>query len=160
MIQNAMKIASDTGMAGISDKIMLVAGLPLNSPHIVNTVRVLILGTILAHASSGGSANPAITRVQGKIIHATSPNDARDKLILLNGEILVCRVLTKDYTPIIRIVKGVICEEVSEISDKMLHDINPNLVWLSHIRHAVEALESGLAVTIDSKQLVVYEGSI
>ncbi|MCL1836788.1 MAG: pyruvate kinase [Treponema sp.] len=160
MIQNAMKITSETGMAGISDKIMLVAGLPLNSPHIVNAVRVLILGTILAHSSSGGCANPAITRVQGKIIHATTPNDARDKIIMLNGEILVCRVLTADYTPIIRIVKGVICEEISEISSKTLHDINPNLVWLTHIRRAAEKLESGLTVTIDAKQLVVYEGSI
>ena len=160
MIQNAMKTTLNTEMAGISDKIVLVAGLPLGSPNMVNAIRVLILGTILARSSSGGFANPDITRVQGRIIHASTPNDARDKIMLLGGEILVCRVLTRDYIPIIRIVKGVICEEISEISDADLRDTNLNLVWLTHIRHASEKLESGLAVTIDAKQLLVYEGSV
>jgi pyruvate kinase len=160
MIQNAMKIAMDKGVAGISDKIVLVAGLPLNSPNIVNTVRVLILGTTLARSSAGGFANPDTTRARGKIIHAITPTDARDKIMLLGGEILVCKVLTKDYIPIVRIVNGVICEEVSEISDSELRIVNPDLVWLTHVRHATKQLESGLTVTIDANQLLVYEGSI
>ncbi|MCL2879979.1 MAG: pyruvate kinase [Treponema sp.] len=160
MIQNAMKIASDTGMAAISEKIVLVAGLPLHSPNMVNAVRVLILGTILARASSGGFANPKLTRIRGRIVHAVTPIEAREKFMQLGGDILVCRTLTKDLIPIIRIMKGVICEEVSEISDADLHDTNPNLVWLTHIRHADEKLESGLTVTIDAEQLLVYEGSI
>ena len=160
MIQNTMKIALNTGIAGISDKIVLVAGLPLNSPNIINTVRVLLLGTTLACSSSGGFANPDITRVRGRIIHAVTPNDARDKIMLLGGEILVCRVLTKDYIPIVRIVSGVICEEVSEMTDIELRYTNPNLVWLTDVSLATKKLESGLTVTIDADQLLVYEGSI
>ena len=160
MIQDTMKVISDTGVAGISDKIMLVAGLPLNSPNMVNTVRVLILGTVLARTSSGGCSNPAVTRARGRIIHAATPNDARDRIMSFGGEILVCRVLSDDYTPILRIVSGVICEGVSEISEEKLRNINPDLVWLTHIRHATQKLESGLSVTIDAKQLLVYEGSI
>ena len=160
MIQDTMEVVSKTGVAGISEKIMLVAGLPLNSPYMVNTVRVLILGTVLARSSSGGFANPDITRVKGRIIHAATPNDARREMMSFESEILVCRVLTEDYTPIIRIVNGVICEGLSEISEQKLKDINPNLVWLTHIRHATQKLETGLTVTIDAKQLLVYEGSI
>jgi len=160
MIQDTMKVISDTGMANISDKIMLVAGLPLNSPNMVNTVRVLILGTVLARSSSGGSADPGITRARGRIIHSVTPNDARERIMSFGGEILVCRVLTEDYTPIIRIVNGVVCEGISEISETKLRDINPRLVWLTHIRHATQKLESGLTVTLDAKQLLVYEGSI
>jgi len=160
MIQNSMRIASETGIASISDKIVLVAGLPLQSPNMVNTVRVLIMGTILARSSSGGYANPEITRVRGKIINAATPKDARDKIVLLGGEILSCRVLTKDYIPLLRVIKGVICEELSEISDSDLQYINPDIVWLTHIRHTTEKLESGLTVTIDAKELLVYEGSV
>jgi len=160
MIQNAMKVALGTGLAGISDKIMLVAGLPLKSPNMVNTVRVLILGTVLARSTTGGFSNPDITRVQGKIIHVANPQEARDRIMSFGGEILVCKILTEDYTPIIRIVKGVVCEGVSEISEDRLREINPQLVWLTHIRHATEKLESGVTVTIDSKQLLVYEGSV
>ena len=160
MIQNAMKVASDTGVAEISDKIILLAGLPLRTPSLVNTVRILILGTVIAHSNAGGCANPDISRVRGRIIHATTPNEARDRIMAFGGEILVCRVLTDDYTPIIRIVNGVICEGVSEISEQKLRDINPSLVWLTHIRHALKKLELGLTVTLDAKQLLVYEGSI
>ena len=160
MIQNAMKIAQDTGTASLSDKIVLVAGLPLNSPNMVNSVRVLILGTILARSSFGGFANADIKLVRGRIVHASTPNDARDKIMALGGDILVCKVLTKDYIPIVRIVKGVVCEEISELTALDLQNINPNLVWLTHVRRATKKLESGLSVTIDASQLLVYEGSV
>jgi len=42
-IENAIKVALDTGFAKVSDKIVLVAGLPLQSLNPVNTVRVIIL---------------------------------------------------------------------------------------------------------------------
>ena len=160
VIQNVMKVALDTGAAGLSDKIIFVAGLPLNSPHLVNTVRVLILGTVLAHSSAGGFADPGITRAQGRIIQASTPDEARSRIMSSGGEILVCKILTDDFTPILRIVSGVISEGACEISEQKLRNINPRLVWLTHIRNAIQKLESGLAVTIDAKQLLVYEGSI
>jgi len=160
MIQNSLQVASDTGAASISDKVMLVAGLPLNSPNMINTVRVLILGTVLGRSRGGGYADPEVTRVRGRIIHASTPAEARSRIMSFGGEILVCRVLTDDYTPIIRIVNGVVCEGVSEISEQKLRDINPQLVWLTHIRNASRKFESGLSVTLDAKQLLVYEGSV
>jgi pyruvate kinase len=160
MIQNTMKIASDTGIAGISDKIVLVAGLPLRSPYMANTVRILILGTILVRATRGGFANPNVTHIQGRIIHAETPNDAREKIVSHDGEILVCKTLTEEFIPIIRIVKGVICEDVSEVSEDDLCNVNKDIVWLTHVRYDAGKLESGLTVTIDAKQLLVYEGSI
>ena len=158
MIQNVIKITLDTGLAAAPDKILLVAGLPLNSPYMVNTVRVLILGTVLAHSNSGGFFNPDIFRASGRIIHSASPGEARDNIMSSGGDILICRNLTEGYVPIIRIVRGIICEGISEISEGRLREINPNLVWLTNIRDASKILESGLTVTLDAKQLLVYEG--
>jgi len=160
VIQNAMKAALDTGLAGLSDKIILLAGLPLNSPNMVNTIRVIILGTILARSSAGGCANPDISQARGKIMHAAAPEEALKRIKDYEGEILVCRDLTEDYTPVLRVVKGVICEGVSEISEEKLCGINSSLIWLTHIRHAMKKLEQGLTVTLDAKQLLVYEGSV
>ncbi|MCL2185893.1 MAG: pyruvate kinase [Treponema sp.] len=42
-IENSIKAALDTGIAKVSEKIVLVAGLPLQSLNPVNTVRVIIL---------------------------------------------------------------------------------------------------------------------
>jgi pyruvate kinase len=160
VIQNSMKAARDSGLAGLSDKIILLAGLPLNSPNMVNTIRVIILGTVLARSSSGGSSNPDISQAQGRIIHAATVQEALQRINDYESEILVCEELTDDYTPILRVVKGVICEGLSEIDEAKLCDINPNLVWLTHIRHAMKKLEQGLTVTLDAKQLLVYEGSV
>jgi len=83
----------------------------------VNTIRVIILGTVLARSSSGGFSNPDVTHVRGRIINASTIADAHEKIVSPGGEILACRILTKDYIPIIRAVKGIICEEVSGITD-------------------------------------------
>ena len=160
MIQDTMKVVLEQGVAAISDKITLVAGLPLQSPNMINTVRVLILGTVLARSGAGGFVNPNITRARGRIIHAMNPREAQEKITTYGGEILICRELSKEYTPIIRMVSGVICEGVSEINEYQLRNINPRLVWLTHLRNALQKLESGLTVTIDGKQLLVYEGTI
>jgi len=161
MIQDTMKLVSESGVAGISDKIILIAGLPLESPNMINTVRVVIIGTVLARSSAGGYANPDITRAQGKIIHSANPDEASKKVLASGGgDILICKVLTDEYTPVIRMVSGIICEGVSEISEQKLRFINPNLVWLTHIRDAAKKLEPGLTVTIDGKELLVYEGTI
>jgi len=160
MIQNTMKVVSETGVAGISDKVVLIAGLPLESPNMINNIRVVIIGTVLARSNAGGYANPNITRAQGKIIHADTSNEACRKVTSSSHEILVCKMLSEDYISVISMVSGIICEGVSEISEQKLRLINPNLVWLTHMRDAAKKIESGLTVTIDGKELLVYEGAI
>jgi len=161
MINNTMKVVSETGVAGISDKIVLIAGLPLESPNMINNVRVVIIGTVLARSGAGGYANPDVVRAHGKIIHVTNPDEARKKIISSGGgEILICKALTEDYVSIITMVSGIICEGVSEINEQKLRLVNPNLVWLTNMRDAVKKFESGLTVTIDGKELLVYEGTI
>jgi len=161
MIHNTMKVVSETGTAGISDKVVLIAGLPLESPNMINTVRVVIIGTVLTRSNSGGHANPEIIRAQGKIIHAATPDEARKKIMSSGGgNILACKELTEDYISVISTVSGIICEGVSVINEQKLRLINPNLVWLTNTRDAAKKIEEGLTVTIDGKELLVYEGTI
>ena len=160
MMQNAMAIAMESGIAEISDKIVLVAGLPLSSPNMINTIRVIILGTVLVRTHSGGAGNPELTQVRGKLVHAASADEARTKLTPNSNEILVCRELTEEYVPIVSMVKGIVCEGSSDISDERLTAINPNLLWLTGARDALKKLEYGITVTLDATQLLVYEGSI
>jgi pyruvate kinase len=160
MIQNAVKIAVDTGLAQISDKIVMVAGLPLHSPLMINSVRVLIVGNLLSRGASGGCANPNSPRTGGRILLAASPDEGHLNLDQSGGEILVCPILTKAYIPIIRLVKGVICESVSHLDSETLKQINPTLVWITGVHDALRNFEPGLAVTIDGKAALVYEGII
>jgi pyruvate kinase len=159
-----MKTAVASGLASLGDKIVLAAGLPLESPVPLNTVRVLIIGNILGRSRSGGCASTLIPRASGRIVWAESAEEARQ--VIRNSapaaanEILACPVLTEDYIPILRIVAGVICEGECKISEDIIKLTNPRLVWLSGVHSESAALESGLAVTIDSQALLVYEGTI
>jgi pyruvate kinase len=160
MIQNALHIATESGLAEMSDKVVMVAGMPLNSPQPINTIRVLIIGNVLARAAAGNHASPSITTAHGRIVWARSATEAREVIRVSGGEILVCPVLTKDYIPILRIVNGVICEHGCKISESILPMVNPELVWLTDVQNASTKLESGISVTLDGKLLLVYEGTI
>jgi pyruvate kinase len=160
MILNALKILAETSLADISDCIVLAAGLPLHSPLPLNTIRILIMGNVLARSTSGGHANENIKRANGKIVWADSATEARQVIKVDGGDILVCPALTNEYIPIIRIVQGVICEGNCHIANTLLAMINPNLVWLTGVRNATRKLESGLNVTIDGDAQLVYEGVI
>ncbi|MCL2558197.1 MAG: pyruvate kinase [Treponema sp.] len=160
MIQNAMRIAMETGIAEMSDKIVLVAGLPLGSPNMINTIRIILLGTVLLRAGAGGFANPATTYAQGKIVHAANAGDAQRKITAGSSEILVCKELTSEYMGVMQTVSAIICEGVSALSEERLREINPGLVWLTNASGAIEKLEQGIIVTVDASQLLVYEGSV
>ena len=161
MIQNAIKVALDAGIVQISDRVVLAAGAPLFSSLMLNTVKVLLVGSVLARGNGGGSASQEKLKSSGHIVQATSALEALSQLKKKKGgEILVCPTITEDYIPLLRLVDGVIAENGSEISDAMLALVNPDLVWLTNVADATTKLEDGLMVTIDGSQLLVYEGIV
>ena len=159
MVQNAIKKALDSGVINLSDRIVMLAGIPINNPIKVNTVKVLFVGNVVA-AGTGGFANPENKRVSGRVFKITEPNEFRTYIRSnkKGGLILVCKRITEDFIPILRIVEGVICEEESEIPPELLAMVNPNLVWLINSNGAMKALETDLTVTIDGGQGLTYEG--
>ena len=100
------------------------------------------------------------TKTSGRIIQSKSALDALAQLQQSSGGVIVCPTLTQDYIPLLRLVDGVISEHGSEIPDSMLALVNPNLVWLTNVTSATTKLEAGLMVTIDGRQLLVYEGIV
>src|SRR5574344_1202346 len=122
MVQNAVKITLDAGFVHQSDRIVLCAGIPLASPIPVNTIRVLLVGNVLARGRSGGF-NSSSTKVSGRIVKASTPDEARIELRHKKGEILLCPELNESWIPILRIIEGLIVIGSSE-----LHSDTINLV--------------------------------
>lgn len=159
MVQNAIKSAHDAGAVHISDRIVMASGYPI-SAQIVNTIRVLHVGNEMVKAEQGGCVCANNARANGRILRAKSPTEAYMLLRRDSNEILLCSTLTEEYIPVLRDVRGVIVEGESRIPTETLPLINPRLVWLTQAKNAFNALESGMAVTIDGKRLVVYEGTL
>ena len=157
MIQNSVKTMMDAKLACFGDKVILCAGIPLQSPIPVNTIRVLIMGNILARGRRGGFYK-ATARRTGRIVKAESPADFVTNLRRKGGEILLCPVINEDWIPILRVVDGVIITGKNELPGTMISMVNPNLVWISDIGTSEKSIETGRIVTVDGKDLLVYEG--
>lgn len=160
MIQNSIKAAMDQKAVTFADRIVVVAGIPLHSPIMANTVKVLVVGNVLARGTGFGYANGACRQVSGRIMKADSPEDARPLAGHLKSPVLVLRRITADYIPILRVVNAVISETGSDLSAGDLKDINKDLVWVTDAPDVLTTLENNLSVTVDGEQGLVYEGTI
>ncbi len=159
MIQNAVKTTLNSKLASIGDKVILCAGIPLQSPLPVNTIRVLMMGNILARGRSG-SHNNETRKTTGRIVKAETPQDFVSNLRRKKGEILLCPSITEEWIPLLRVVDGVIAKGKNELTSEMINLVNPNLVWICEIGEDEKSIENGRTVTIDGKDLLVYEGSL
>jgi pyruvate kinase len=158
MIQKSIKMAIDEKAVSLSDSIIMVAGIPLHSPLMANTIKVLLVGNILARGTSYGCTDKSSPQACGRIIHADNPANAMSFIKNTKSPILVCWRITEDYIPVLRIVDGVVAEFGSDLCNETLAEINKKLVWVTDVPDALRNLEPGLSVTIDGSQGLVYEG--
>lgn len=160
MINNSIKVALDEGAVEMSDSVVMIASIPLHSPLMANTIRVLVVGNVLCRGTIYGSSNPNHTLASGRVVKAESYQQAADYLRHDNNIILVVKRITYDYIPIIRMSNGIIAEDGSVVSADELAQVNKNLCWITNARKALHSLETGQSVTIDGLKGLVYEGLI
>ncbi len=157
MIQNAVKTIVSDKFVNQGDRIVLCAGIPLSSPIPVNTIRILIVGNVMARGRNGG-VGVVKTKISGRIVKADSPEEAINNLRGKRGEIFLCSHIDENWIPIIRIIDGMIVTGSCDLPADMVHLINPKLVWVSDIGMDTSNIENGLTVTVNGKDLLVYEG--
>jgi len=95
MIQNSIKVAITENAVAFSDRIVMVAGIPLHSHLMVNTVKVLLVGNVLERGTDYGCSDKSYSKASGRIFRAESAEDARG--FVRNGKknILLCRRITE-----------------------------------------------------------------
>lgn len=160
MIQNAVKLALDSGAVNLSDKVVMCAGIPISSPLMINTIKVILVGNVIARGTVFGSADENKIRAGGRVIHAEDILELGDKIRLHHHVILVCERITKGLVPALRVVDGVVSESTSDLTAEEIKLINSELVWVQNVPNAQKIIESALSVTIDGEQGVIYEGII
>ncbi len=69
MQNNALAAALEKGLVKTFDKVVIVAGVPLHSPVMLNTIKVHFIGTVLAKGERGfgGYRSGRIVRVQDSL---------------------------------------------------------------------------------------------
>jgi pyruvate kinase len=165
MIQGVIGAAIREGFAALSDKVVVTAGLPVNSPITSNSIRVHVIGNVLGRGSRGFGG-----RCTGRVLKANNLDEAarwlRSKAPpagsrgIPGGEILLTHTLDKSFIPIIRIVDGIILEGASELSRDIIKATNPRIVYVAHVPGAMNLLEENHTVTLDGEEKNIYEGTI
>lgn len=155
MIQGAIAATIHEGYAKSLDKVVVVAGLPINSPLLTNSVRVHVIGNVLGFGAKGFGG-----RCTGRIVKARNLEEAAVTLRKSGGEILLTHTLDETFIPVLRVVDGVILEGVSEMPWDLLRAVNPSLVYVSVLPHALDLLEDHLTVTLDGEARLIYEGAL
>ncbi len=155
MIQNALRLSLAAGYVNRLDRVVTAAGIPVNSPIMMNTVKVHFLGNILnrGRVGFGGSTS-------GKITKCDDAESARRRLRLDGSEIVLVREFIAEYLPLVHGLAGVVSEEPSSVSHEKIHDANPSLVYLGDVPNAFSTLENNLHVSLDSDELLIFEGVI
>ncbi len=160
MVQSAITQCVRCGAVKQGDKVLICAGIPISSPMMINTIKVLVVGNILARGTVFGFANKELPKASGRIVHEKDMNEIRNQIRMNSTAILVCWRITEDLIPALRVVHGVISETGSDIPPEQFALINPDLVWIQNVRDAQKILENDLSVTMDGEQGLVYEGII
>ncbi len=155
MIQNALRLSSERGYIGGTDRVVTAAGIPLNSPQPMNTIKVHFLGTILnrGHAGVGGRCSGALTRIE-------SYEDAQRLLRWDGTEIILIRSLGREFIPELKKLKGIVVEEGSSAApDEILREA-PDIVLITKVPDALANFEDGQLVTLDGHEKIIYEGFV
>ncbi len=155
MIANATKIALQKKYIHNSDKIVMVAGIPINSPIMLNTIRVYVISTILGKGLKGVGK-----MCTGRIVNVKNLSEAVLKIEGQGDEILLTKSLEKGFKPLLPKLKGVILEEYSVLPYDEITMLNPNLVLISGVPEALKRYENELIVSMDGEEKLIYEGVV
>ena len=158
MVQNAVKLALDSGAVELSDKVVVCAGIPISSPLMINSIKVILVGNVIARGTSFGFGTKK--RAYGRVVHEGNMPLIKEKYTVEKHLILVCNRITEDLIPALRVVDGVAAESGSDISAENLALINRELVWILNAGDVRKNLENEQSVTLDGEQGVIYEGIV
>jgi pyruvate kinase len=155
LLANALRAAVDGGHVRRGDRVVIVAGVPVNSPAQLNLVKVHFVGTLLARGRRGFGGYRT-----GRIVCARDAADARARLKHDGTEVLVIRELAPDLAPLLAGLAGLVLEEPSAMSREELLVAAPGLVAISAVPDARRHLEDGATVTLHGDAFAVYEGVV
>jgi pyruvate kinase len=152
MIQNAVNKAMKEGYIQNRDKIVIVAGIPVNSPIMLNTIRIHLISNVLGKGLRGYGKT-----VSGKIVKVNNLKEAKNKIKGTGNEILLARYVDESYYPVLKKVCGYILDEFSAMSWEEIYKVNPGLVALAGCRNAMANLKDNQWVTLDGEEKLIYE---
>lgn len=155
MLNNALKSALKENYVENYDKVVFVAGIPINSPMMLNMIKVHLVCNILGNGKRGFGKI-----CSGKIVKC---EDISDAILNIKGdgdEILLTKYVDENFKPLFKNIKGIILEGYSAIPWDEITAVNPDLVFISGVTNAMTYFENNLIVSLNGMEKLIYEGVV
>lgn len=151
VVDNAIYAALDNDLIKAGDLVVLTAGVPVGREGSTNMIRVQVVGDILLRGTGIGR-NTAI----GPVCLATSTQALKENF--QDGCVLVMHSAEAEWTEYVKRAGAVISEETGLTSESAVLAITLGIPTVVGARNAVDTLENGEVVTVDSSRGTIYRG--
>jgi pyruvate kinase len=153
MLNNALKAAIDSNYVENFETLVVVAGTPINSPVMLNMIKVHKICNILGRGLKGFG-----NIMSGRVVKAKDIGEAVMNIKGTGDEILLTKYIDQSFKPLFKNIVGIILEEYSAIPWDEIENENPNLVYVSGVQDALTKFENNLTVSIDGEEKLIYDG--
>ncbi len=155
MLDNAIAAGCKNQVIQPFDKLVILAGIPIDSPIMLNNIRVQMVVNVLGKSQRGYGG-----LFSGKIVKVNNLKEAEERIIGDGTEILLTKYIDESFMPVLAKLGGYILEEFSSMSWSVINAVNEPLVALAGAYNAMSRLQDGQTVTIDGQEKLIYEGEI
>ena len=155
VLESVVTAGRQQGLIRPFDKLVILSGVPIDSPIMVNNIRVHMVANVIGKGLRGYG-----TTFSGRIVKVSGIEEAGRRIVGDGTEILLTKYIDMSFEPVLKAVGGYILEGFSSMSWNVIHGMNPKLVALAGAFKAMSNLKEGQIVTIDGEEKVIYDGSI
>lgn len=155
MLEKVLDAGKKQGVIKPFDKLVILSGIPMDSPIMVNNIRVCMMANVIGKGLRGyGSV------FSGRIVKVSGLSDALQKISGDGTEILLTKYIDMSFEPVLKKIGGYVLEEFSSMSWNEIYSMNPRLVAVAGTFKAMTNLHDGQLVTIDGQEKLIYDGHL
>jgi len=153
VFEYSLKYAELSGLTKTGDMIVIVAGVPVGVAGTTNTIRVSTVGNILIK----GEVTSTKT-LSGRTCVVKNISEAQQHF--REGDILVCRNTSTDFTPFIRKASAIVvgANEPQNYEHAITTSEVLDIPLLICEENVCERIPTGIIITIDGQKGIIYNG--
>ena len=151
VVDNAIYAALDNDLIEAGDLVVLTAGVPVGREGSTNMIRVQVVGDILLRGTGIGRKTAI-----GPVCLATDMDSLKKNFV--DGCVLVMRSAEASWAEYVKKAGAIISEETGLSSESAILAITLGIPTVVGTKHAIDTLENGEVVTVDSSRGTIYRG--
>lgn len=151
MLHTAIQTATDTGVIGLGDTVVITAGVPVAEAGTTNLMKIHVVGEEITKGQGIGRK-----AAKGKVVVVKTAEEALANVT--EGSILVTVSTDKDMIPAIEKAAALVVEEGGLTSHAAVVGVSIGIPVIVGVAGATNTLKTGQEVTVDAARGIVYNG--